>query len=332
MDEQQRVVAGRAEHQHDEDRGRQRAHREPGVGEAVRASLGDDDGPYRTEQREQPQERAAVDQQEDHHDDRQGGEPEVGLHLVSDATVGDDCRRTGHRDVQAVVCAVRGGPHRLPDRLNSGGVVGRLAVRRRGDGRGEVRGRPVGRWDGLAGRAQAGDGLGQPCHGRVRGSHRGPVSGRQTTVAGENHDHRIDVGLAGSVQRGLLELDDLRRVGRGREVGRGAVAGHAGQAAGQRVERHDGQQPDDHDRPAQPAQRPAKFVVPAWQAEAGSRAVRGGLPGRYGALKRHGDSLLGVAGWSVGAAQARSSPHPAPRQAGDLVAHDVSLRIRFGTF
>jgi class 3 adenylate cyclase len=39
---------------------------------------------------------------------------------------------------------------------------------------------------------------------------------------------------------------------------------------------------------------------PARHAEAGSGAVRGGLSGRHGAVKRHGDSLSGVAGLPLG--------------------------------
>ena len=145
VDEQQRVVRGRAQDQHPQDRGRQRADGEPGVSEPVRGGLGGDDGPERAEQRQQPQEGAAVDDDEDDHDDHEGGEQQGVLGTAADAAVGVHRGRSGHGGLQAVTGAADRPADHPADGLHRGGVSAGLAGGRGGDVRGELIGLPVGR-------------------------------------------------------------------------------------------------------------------------------------------------------------------------------------------
>ena len=250
VDEQQRVVGGRAQDQHPQDRGRQRADGEPGVGEPVRGGLGDDDGPERAEQRQQPQEGAAVDNDEDDHDDHEGGEQQGVLGTAADAAVGVHRGRSGHRDLQA--SARSAGPLTAWRMACTAAVSVLVSLGGRGgDLRGERIGLPVSRPLRPAGSAESLDMPAKACHRAAGRGDRRQVRGRQAAAAGEHHCRRVDVRLP----RRLLELDNPRGRRRGRQVGRGGAVGHAGQAAGQRVEGHENEHPGDQHRPAQPAQR-----------------------------------------------------------------------------
>ena len=162
--QQQRVVAGRAEHQHGQDGRGQRADREPGAGQPVRGRLGHHDGPDRAEQREQPEQRAAVHQQQDDHHDDQRGQQQLGLGLAGDAAGRVQRGRSGHGGAQAWPGAAGRPADRPLDGLDRVRVNGGHIVRRRDDVGRECVGLAVGRPARQAGRGQPADVAGQPGH------------------------------------------------------------------------------------------------------------------------------------------------------------------------
>ena len=172
--EEQGVVAGGTEHQHDEDRRRQRADGEPSTGETVSGGLGDDDRAERAEKGEQPQDRAAVDEQEDDRHDDQRGEQQASLGAA--AAIGGDCSVARHRDLQAVG---RGRGRRVDhpaDGLHGVGVHAGHAVLGGGHGHRERHSLTVGRPLQRTGNGQPAEPAGEPLHPRSGRGDRGQIA------------------------------------------------------------------------------------------------------------------------------------------------------------
>src|SRR6185437_4837109 len=214
--------------------GGQAGYRQAGVGQAVRGRLGDDDRADRAEQRQQPQDRGAVDDQQDDRHDDQRGKQQDGL-LVARAAVRGDRGGPGHRAGQPGGRLARGPGDRVADGAHRV-AVGAARACLPGDVHGERRGLAVGRRLRRGRGGQAGHVAGQARDGAAGGGDRRLVGGRQAAVvAGEDDDGGVGFRLPGGVRGGLLEQHDLGRGGRGGQVGGGTVVGRLRQAAGQPV-------------------------------------------------------------------------------------------------
>ena len=242
--QQQRVVGPGPEHQHVQDARALRVDGQPGVrGEQVDQCLRADQGDARGDDREEPQHRAAVgdEQQHDHH--RQGGDEQdavdalerVGRVSGAAQRAGDVDRQPGRPGPGDVPQAGRGGRRLVPARraevdrdqgLDGFPVLGHDRPRHlRGDHPGH---------------------LGEP---RAVGGHLGPVGAGQAGRPVVDHDGGEHVG-------GLdlrLEVHHLGGLGLGRQPGRRVVLLGARQLAGQRAGQRDDDQPEDHDGPLGPA-------------------------------------------------------------------------------
>lgn len=75
MDEEKGIVGCRTEQADDQDGARERADREPGVGQAVGGCLCSQDGGKRAEKGKEPEEGAAIDDKEHDRDDEASSDP-----------------------------------------------------------------------------------------------------------------------------------------------------------------------------------------------------------------------------------------------------------------
>ena len=245
-DEQQRVVGACSEHEDGRDAGGGAVDRQLGpVGDRLHDLRGHavtepDDG-----EGDEPEQRAAVGDDEQQGHDGGGDEQEPDVGALEDGTeVGLDCRRAGHLGVDPVgQAAIDGGPQRLdPVRVLLGADVAPQRDREQGDG-------SVGRRDraGDGGPEGPGEGRPQPVEGRQ-------VGARQAVTTTRDDDDRGCVVTSGDGGETRLGLG---RVGRVRQVhgGVGALLRPGGEnehgCCEQQAEQQHGHGPPAPDEPSQ---------------------------------------------------------------------------------
>ena len=238
-DQEQGVVGADAEDEHRQDAAALAVDGDPGVlGQQVDGGGRHLEGEPDRYERDQPEDRAAVGEQEQDRDDARGCQQQRAVDTVENAgEVADEAGGAGHLDLEAVAAVTDEGAD-FVDRVEGalGFVVGGGRHRQRvDDGPAVVGGDRFGR---RRCREEAGERL-------AVGRDLGLVGRGQTAVAGVDQ-HR---GQRFAVRELLLEFGDPERLGVAGQPGRGVVLLDLAEFAGERAKGGDDDQPDHEHEP-----------------------------------------------------------------------------------